>query len=129
MNKFIHIGFSRTASTTLQKHVFKPSSASMNVGRPFENPDEVQITNGLALDDDGDYLEAGMMARIAAGREQSPAVLVYSDETVVNTPIRSIVAKQLKRTMPDAHIIAVVRNQFDALTSYYAGQARPRARI
>ena len=101
----------------------------MNVGRPFENPDEVQITNGLALDDDGDYLEAGMMARIAAGREQSPAVLVYSDETVVNTPIRSIVAKQLKRTMPDAHIIAVVRNQFDALTSYYAGQARPRARI
>jgi hypothetical protein len=129
VNKFIHIGFSRTASTTLQKHVFKPSSAIMNVGCPFENPDEVQITNGLALDDDGDYLEAGMMARIAAGREQSPAVLVYSDETVVNTPIRSIVAKQLKRTMPDAHIIAVVRNQFDALTSYYAGQARPRARI
>lgn len=124
MKEFIHIGFPKTASTTLQEHVFAKTPAIENVGRPFDNPDDAQLLNGLALDDDRDFREEEMVARVAAGRERGAPVLVYSGETVVNTPIRSIAAKRLKHLMPDAHIIAVVRNQFDALTSNYVGQAR-----
>ena len=124
MMEVIHIGFPKTASTTLQEHVFSKMPAVSNVGRPFTHPDEALLINGLALDDDRDYRHADIAARIAAGRASDARVLVYSDETVVNSPIRSIAAKRLKQHMPDARIIAVVRNQFDALTSYYVGQGR-----
>ncbi|MEK9901829.1 MAG: sulfotransferase, partial [Rhodospirillaceae bacterium] len=78
----------------------------------------------LALEDDGDFDEARLGAHIARARDSDAQTLIYSDETVTNSPIRTIAAKRLHRMMPNAEIVAVVRNQFDALESYYAGHGR-----
>lgn len=102
MKEFIHIRVPKTASTMLQEHVFAKTPAIKNVGRPFDNPDDAQLLNGLALDDDRDFREERIVAHVSAGRARGVPVPVYSDETVVNTPIRSTADKRLQRLMPDA---------------------------
>lgn len=123
MKEFIHIRVPKTASTMLQEHVFAKTPAIKNVGRPFDNPDDAQLLNGLALDDDRDFREERIVAHVSAGRARGVPVPVYSDETVVNTPIRSTADKRLQRLMPDAHIIAVVRENLRP----DAGQVRYQA--
>ena len=124
MREFIHIGFPKTASTTLQDQFFAKLNGVANTGRPFESRETIKLVTGLALDDDGDYDEKAMAARIEQARASGAEVLLHSDETVVNTSIRMIAAKRLHRLLPEAKIIAIVRNQFDALESYYAGHGR-----
>jgi len=124
VKEIIHIGFPKTATTTLQDHVLAKMPGVANVGRPSDDADHATMVNALALEDDGDFDEARLSAHIARARDSDAQTLIYSDETVMNSPIRTIAAKRLHRLMPNAEIIAVVRNQFDALESYYAGHGR-----
>ena len=120
----IHIGFPKTATTTLQEHLFKPYPDILNVARPFVDQQRQELCTALALSDDMDYREDELAAQIERHRKSRPRLLLYSDETVVNNQIRSIVAKRLKRLFPDARILAILRNQIDAFASYYANHGR-----
>ena len=80
MKEIVHIGFPKTASTTLQEHVFAKLLEVANVGRPFTDPETAEILNGLALGDDSDYPENKLAARIATGRASDARALIYSDE-------------------------------------------------
>ena len=122
--EIIHIGFPKTATTTLQQHLFRPHPEILNVARPFADQRLQALCTALALSDDMDYPEEELSALIESHRNERPRVLLYSDETVVNSDIRSIAAKRLKRLFPDAQILAVLRNQLDAFASNYANSGR-----
>jgi len=51
VTEFIDIGFPRTASTTLQEHMFTKPPAIENVDRPFDNLGDTQLLDGLAPDE------------------------------------------------------------------------------
>jgi hypothetical protein len=120
----IHIGFPKTATTTLQAHLFSRHPDLVNIGRPFRDHDHGNLINSLAQADDCDYDEERMAALIEESRKLPGTTLVYSDETVATSPIRSIAAKRLHRLFPDAHIVAVIREQISAWESLYAHHGR-----
>lgn len=117
----LHIGFPKTATTTFQAHVFARHPGLLNIARPFRDDAHERLWTSLAVDDDMDYAENELARLVAQYRAGGDRVMLYSDETVVNTPIRSIAAKRLKRLFPDAIVVAVLRSQFSALVSYYHG--------
>lgn len=119
-HEVIHIGFPKTATTTLQESFFGRQASLTNLARPFCDRERSRICTALALGDDDEYDEEALARAVASARDSGPGPLLYSDETVVNSRIRTIAAKRLKRLFPDAHIIAVLRNQLDAFASYYA---------
>jgi hypothetical protein len=49
MREFIHIGFPKTATTTLQEQVFARQSAIANLGRPSENSSETELLAGYHI--------------------------------------------------------------------------------
>ena len=122
--EILHIGFPKAGSTTLQEHLFGRHPEIRNVAMPFRDERHQSLCTALALSDDIDYPEDELSALIASYRKERPKVLLYSDETVVNTQIRSIAAKRLKRLFPKATILAVLRNQIEAFASDYANRGR-----
>jgi hypothetical protein len=124
MKEIIHIGFPKTATTTLQAHLFSRHPDLANIGRPFRDRDHGNLINSLAQADDCDYDEGRMAALIEESRKLPGTTLIYSDETVAASSIRSIAAKRLHRLFPNAHIVAVVREQLSAWESLYAHHGR-----
>ncbi|MEC9368530.1 MAG: hypothetical protein VX871_07535 [Pseudomonadota bacterium] len=124
MREVIHIGFPKTATTTLQDHLFGMHPGIMSVARPFADKRIGDLCTALAIGDDMEFDQAGLSAAVGRARSQARAVIIYSDETVVNTSIRSIAAKRLKALMPDAHVLAVLRSQTSSLASMYANSGR-----
>jgi len=122
--EIIHIGFPKTATTTLQEHLFARHEGLSNIARPFSDDRKSKICTALALGDDDEYADAVMSELVEQARSAAPRLMLYSDETVVNSPIRAIAAKRLKGLFPEARVLAVIRNQLDAFASYYAAHGR-----
>ena len=122
--EIIHIGFPKAASKTLQEHLFGGRPDVVNAARPFADERSRSLCAALAFSDDVDYPEAEFSSIVDDCRAKASRLLIYSDESVVNSAIRSIAAKRLKRLFPDAQILAVLRNQLDAFAAHYANSGR-----
>lgn len=116
----MHIGFPKSAMTTLQTYLLAKHPSIANVARPFANARVSEACTSLALADDMGFDESGVAALAAEARTRALPLLVYSDETVANSPICSIAAKRLKRLFSDAQILAILHKQLDDFAAHYA---------
>lgn len=131
----MHIGFPKTASTTLQTYlterrtsieaVLMEDDASRQDPRKFEIIRAIQNPDDTVFDRQLPSIIAGIDAARAAGRH-----FAFSDEGfAIGSALsrrafacvdRERLAHRLHRIAPDAHIVAVVREQRDLVASLYA---------
>ena len=122
MKTIIHIGGNKTASTTLQRGLFAADKRIRYLGEDCEGYAELRpLLESLVQDDDSFFDEAAtatMFARRFGG--EGGAVRVYSNEDIMTSRLASVCAQRLKKLMPDATVVMVMRNQLTAWPSWYA---------
>jgi hypothetical protein len=131
MEKYIHIGFPKTATTTLQDNVFAHHSGILYLGKSaaFKGNREPAIYNRAALFMNIWRLSRELWNPGEAVRMAADCVLPYCSSDRPNvisleefsyaTPRRWDVPKRLKQVFGDARIIMTIRSQYDSLVSAY----------
>ncbi|WP_164916950.1 sulfotransferase domain-containing protein [Leeuwenhoekiella palythoae] len=152
MNKiFVHIGYPKSASTTLQKNVFEVHSEILNLGLfGTENigKDTYNISNSnIYLNDSSlrnfydtitsshsiEYSKSnvleqmqGIFKKYIMDCEGKKKATVFSHELLTSVnfshPDIGLKATRIKEVFPNAKIIIVIRNQIDFLLSQYRDQ-------
>lgn len=118
----IHIGANKTASTTLQRALFRRHGGIHYMGEDAEGYDGyASLVNSMVNDDDlyFPFAECAELFRKHLG-EETEKTLVYSNEDVMTSRIPTVCARRLHAFLPDARILLVVRNQYSAVPSFYA---------
>ena len=127
MHPIIHPGFLKTATTTLQDHLFGTHPGLFSFGRPHRSRLQAEIGNGFMAIDGVDYCEEDLGRLIGRALKDKPpeAVPILSDESFTSNPyLLESVARRLFRFFPDAHIAFTIRHQIDAVRSFYARHGR-----
>jgi hypothetical protein len=130
-NTVIHIGFPKTATTTLQNHLFAKHPGIHYPGKPYQDNDLKGMIRDLVIQESTVYqaenLEQYIDKHLAAEPGTGKKVLLISDETFVSAAKvrdKGIVAHRLKNLFPAAKILVTIRNQMDAVKSGYIGGGR-----
>ena len=117
----LHIGANKTGSTSLQRRLFAAHAGICYRGE--DGPawtEQAPLLSALAEEDDLyaplDAIAAlfGDMRRAADGR-----VMVYSNEDISRSPLPTVCADRLARLLPEATVVLVVREQRQAIASWY----------
>ena len=118
----IHIGANKTASTTLQRALFRKHSGLHYVGEDAPGYESyAPIVNSMVSDDDLHFpFDACAKLFEKHRNEEMEKTLLYSNEDVMTSRIPAICARRLHTFLPDAEILLVVRNQYTAIPSFYA---------
>lgn len=120
----IHIGANKTASTTLQRALFRHHSGLYYMGEDGEAYSGYNsIVNAMVNDDDLHFPELRCRDLFQSGLVRAEAqdkTFLYSNEDVMTSRIPALCAKRLKSFIPEAKVLLVIRNQHTALPSFYA---------
>lgn len=118
----IHIGANKTASTTLQRSLFGRNPALQYLGEGGEGYNNyAPILNALVNDDDLFYPAAeceALFRRHAALAEKR--TFLFSNEDIMTSRVPLLCAERLRGLMPGAEVLLVMRNQQNAIPSFYA---------
>lgn len=118
----IHIGANKTASTTLQRALFRKHTGLHYMGEDAAGYESyASLVNSMVNDDDLYFLSeecAGLFRRHMG--EDVGKTLLYSNEDVMTSRIPMTCARRLNDFLPGAEILLVVRNQYTAIPSFYA---------
>lgn len=123
----VHPGFLKTATTTLQKHLFSSHPALFSVGLPHRSPVQARLAEELRRIEGVDYDEEQLRVLIQqAVAEQIPgSVAILSDEALTgNAYLLEPIACRLRDFFPGAHVLFTIRHQFDSIRSFYARHGR-----
>ncbi len=123
----IHPGFLKTATTTLQTSLFARHPDLFFLGPGCAIPAYSEFVTSLRAIDgvnhDSNRLN-GLMNEALATRSGTARV-VLSDETLTaNVYLLEPIARRLANRFPDARILFTIRNQVDAVCSFYARHGR-----
>jgi hypothetical protein len=118
----IHIGANKTGSTTLQRSVFPYSEGLVYMGEDGEGYEGYrEIVDSLVSDDDIYFrFEAARRLFEEFLARAEGKTFLYSNEDIMTSRTPALCARRLHQLMPDAQIVAVVRNQLTAIPSWYA---------
>jgi len=144
-NIYFHIGYPKSASTTLQKQLFNKHSQIINLGlyptKNIGNDTEKIDNNALYIKDEQIKLfydnllkkdeinyqntnNSNILKEILDKYYDNDKAIVFSEERATSVffthPDIGVKLNRIKDLIPDAKIIIVVRNQIDALSSMYA---------
>jgi hypothetical protein len=117
----IHVGWPKTGTSTLQQHLFPAFGGSDLVG-PHSGL-FYRFTQDLIQNDDETYMAHTWAGFIADLRERLP-VLILSREDLTKDGRTERIAGRLHALLPDARILACVRNQRTLIPSFYAQHVR-----
>ena len=113
---FIHIGYHKTGTTYLQKHIFP----TLNVNQIL-TPDVSYIAESKEYDPQKFLNIIGLSTSSNAQNRYSKTIIsqeVLSGRGDGNPKWdKYLIAKRLKQTFPNAKILIVIRNQFDYILS------------
>jgi hypothetical protein len=118
MRIVVHIGFNKTATTTLQHSVFARQEGWAYAGPKSDGGVMRWLSENLWSSDDADYLEhaaAGYFAHVGRGAR----ALVASHEGFGRHLQGGRTARRLHDLFPGAHVLAVVRDQRSMARSLY----------
>ena len=132
---YLHIGFNKTATTTLQEHVFARHPAIAYLGRPYKMPEFAgaggiakkgleRAVRAIRMQDTLSYnLHSAHeeISLILDGAKGSGKPIVLSDEgfTSPQWNDRQLIARRLRDAFGPCHILATVRNQLTCIPSLY----------
>lgn len=127
----IHIGFSKTGTTTLQKHLFGKHSQVKYLGKPYRDERFKNLLHHLMSEETLTYdpapLEqyiAGNKLRTTRGTEKA---VILSDEMFLSySKVRDkgVVARRIKDIFSPCKILITIRNQYELLKSAYLSRGR-----
>lgn len=119
----LHIGYPKTASSTLQRHVFRPELGWWSVaGQPFTYHEE--IVERFAQDGWREGFLAELLQRRLRPSPDDGLLRVLSFEGHVGEPLMGgafgwVAQRELARLFPEAVVLLVIREQIDMILSLY----------
>jgi len=130
MNKreiYIHIGYPKTASTTLQNHLFLNLYGFELIGQPLtiENKRMQKLIHTITDCEKLEYIEQEVKKELSVLLATNKTKLLISEESfstgssLSGRVDRSQIAIRLKSLFPNAKIIVVLREQKSIIKSYY----------
>ena len=120
MNQIIHIGGNKTASTLFQRELFAVHPAISYLGEDCTHYEQVKADiHALVHEDDSFYDEPRMQGIFDRYLRSEKAVMMFSNEDIMTTCHPSVCAARLKKLMPDAKVVMVIRNQLTTWPSWY----------
>lgn len=121
MKQVIHIGANKTASTLLQKKLFtQHRSINYNGEEGDYQPKASSILHSLINLDDSFYSEQLARDLLVPKHEGHKQVNLFSSEDIMNSCVPTNCARRLKKLMPEAEVVMVIRNQLTTWPSWYA---------
>lgn len=133
MKVFIHPGFGKTGTTTLQENFFARHPAILSIGRPYSGQ-AAEIAETMLLPDgvgfDPTRLRTLVERTLAERQRPGQGCIVWSDEKLTsNAYLRQGIAGRIKALFPEARILFTIRNQLRALESFYANHGRKLKKV
>lgn len=130
----MHVGFSKTGTTTLQNHLFAKHSQIQYLGKPYRDDHLKAALHRLMMEDsiayqasvDGVFL-ATLVKSELANMAQPKRVLVLSDEMFVSyTKVRDkgVIARRIQEVLGPEKVIITIRHQMELLKSAYLSRGR-----
>ena len=122
---FIHPGFPKTGTTTLQDYFLGPHPKIVDLAQPY-SPQTKEIEAAI-IEPDGyfDQEKFDALLRPALDGCGEDQVMVFSEEVLVrDRATRKVIAERLYNLYPQAEVIFTIRNQFGCIQSYYAAAGR-----
>lgn len=130
-NFFIHIGFSKTGTTSLQKHLFSKHPHVKYHGKPFADEKLKTFLHRLIMEESISYNPGPLKNYLeeTRARELSPSqhAVVLSDEMFVSyskARDKGIVAHRLHDIFAPCKIMITIRHQFELLKAAYLSRGR-----
>jgi hypothetical protein len=130
-NIVLHVGFSKTGTTTLQHHLFGKHSQVRYLGKPYTDEFLKEEIHRLIRQDSLVYDPSGLKQyltdRVFNGDGAAEKLVLISEEMLVSySKVRDkgMVARRLRDVFPTAKIIITIRNQFEILKSAYLSRGR-----
>lgn len=123
-HQVIHIGANKSASTTLQRALFAKDPSIKYLGEDCQEYTKYRpLLQNLVYEDDFNYdripLEDLFSSYDALARK-TDSLFLYSNEDIMTSRVPSQVLSRLHSLMPDARILLIIRNQLEAIPSWYA---------
>lgn len=123
---FIHIGYPKTATTTLQNHLFSNLTRFDLIGQPItkENEDVQKIIHTITDCETLDYNADDLRERIERCVSDDKQLLISEESLSTGSSLsgrvsRSEIAYRLKSLFPNAKIIVILREQKSIIKSFY----------
>lgn len=127
----LHVGFSKTGTTTLQRHLFSGHSQIRYLGKPYKDETlkarvhELLTQESLVYDPANikTYLEHEVFGKTG----EAGKLMLLSEEMLVSySKVRDkgLVAQRLKDLFPGAKVLITIRNQFEILKAAYLSRGR-----
>ncbi len=122
MSALIHIGANKSASTTLQRCLFAVHPELHYVGEDGAGYARYKELMTSFLWTDNLFWDRGAAERFFDQQKEMAAgkKLVFSSEDIMTSHIASQCLERLRFLVGEADILLVIRNQIDAVVSYYA---------
>jgi len=115
----IHIGSNRAASTALQKNLFNKIENFFHVGLnsklDFKQKENFKklISSGTQYD-----FKNTLVKKINKQKKKKKKIII-SSEDICSSPVIDLCSARLSKILPNADILIIIRNQFDALNSWF----------
>lgn len=133
-NIVLHVGFSKTGTTTLQRHLFKNHSQIRYLGKPYADETLKTLVHRSIMQESLTYRASAFKEYLAeavfdkTGETADPGkIVVLSDEMLVSyskARDKGLVARRLEEVFPGAKILFTIRRQFDILPTAYRSRGR-----
>jgi hypothetical protein len=122
----LHIGGAKTASTSMQRGLFGQTPGLRyfgELGDGSTTPEENKLVRSLLEDDDAFFAGGDVKALFARYlADSSDGTLVFSSADIPLASHPALIARRLRALVPDpVTVLLVVREQRDALSSFYSG--------
>ncbi len=118
---FIHLGANKTASTLLQRRLFSNIKNSIYFGQDSNViKDSFEIINSIIFADDNEFLDLSIKKYLESYNFYDlNQNRIISSEDLISNPHPTTIAKRIKNLFPEAKLLLIIRNQIDAISSWY----------
>ncbi len=124
----IHPGLVKTATSTLQKHVFRRHPGIQFLGLPAPTPELEwalrHICQANSIDYEPERLKAVLDAALTPSDPPRTPLLSYENFALHESKDKGLVAQRLQALFPDARIVFTIRRQEDLVVSWYLTKLR-----
>ena len=122
MKKIIHIGANKAASTTLQRHLFNKSEYLSYLGEDCIDYHKYKVCLDSLVSDDDFHFSFIDAEKIFYNQIEysDKKTFIFSNEDILTSRVPTQCATRLHKLLPDAKILIIIRNQLDAIVSWYA---------
>ena len=115
----IHIGSNRAASTSLQKNLFNKIEAFYHIGLNSKLNFECKNNFKKLISSRTQYNFNNPLKKKIDQLKKKKKKLLISSEDICSSPAMDLCAFRLSKLVPNAEILIIIRNQFEALNSWY----------